>query len=55
MARRTLPNGPFVRQTLGYIRAAVVGGIFALTAMLSAMAIYHSVIYIFNIRRHGSP
>ena len=49
MARRTLPNGPFVRQTLGYIRAAVVGGIFALTAMLSAMAIYHSVIYIFNI------
>ena len=29
-----LPNGPFVRQTLGYIRAAVVGGIFALTAML---------------------
>ena len=49
MARRTLPNGPFVRQTLGYIRAAAVGGIFALTAMLSAMAIYHSVIYIFNI------
>ena len=49
MARRTLPNGPFVRLTLGYIRAAVVGGIFALTAMLSAMAIYHSVIYIFNI------
>lgn len=49
MARRTLPNGPFVRQTLGYIRAAVVGWVFALTAMLAAMAIYHSVAYIFGI------
>lgn len=49
MARRTVPNGPFVRQTLGYLRAAVVGWVFALTAMLAAMAIYHSVAYIFNI------
>ncbi len=49
MARRTLPNGPFVRQTLGYVRAAVVGWVFALTAMLAAMAIYHSVAYIFGI------
>ena len=49
MARRALHNGPFVRQTLGYLRAAVVGWVFALTAMLAAMAIYHSVAYIFNI------
>lgn len=49
MARRTVSNGPFVRQTLGYLRAAAVGGLFALTAMLAAMAIYHSVVYIFNI------
>jgi len=49
MARRTVPNGPFVRQTLGYLRAAAVGWLFALTAMLAALAIYHSVAYIFNI------
>lgn len=49
MARCAVANGPFVRQTLGYIRAAVVGGVFALTAMLAAMAIYHSISYIFNI------
>lgn len=49
MARRAVANGPFVRQTLGYVRAAVVGWIFALTAMLAAMAIYHSVAYIFGI------
>lgn len=49
MARRAVANGPFVRQTLGYVRAAVVGWVFALTAMLAAMAIYHSVAYIFGI------
>lgn len=49
MARRALPNGPFVRQTLGYLRTAVIGWVFALTGMLAAMAIYHSVAYIFNI------
>ncbi len=49
MARRAMQNRRFVGETLAYVEAGAIGGIFALVALLAFLAIFHSIVYIFGI------
>lgn len=49
MARRATQNRRFVGESVAYVEAGAIGGVFALVTLLAFLAIFHSVVYIFGI------